>query len=468
MYVANVDCGPTSSCSEISKLGRFLRVFVESAWCFAVFRHFQPEMSFFGSKVTSNAKPSPADTDISPCSIIVACSCHRQSTGRYYVHEHGIDLSFNSIYLKAYLTQHSSMSSSTAAAATAAENDDDVKVVLEQTLLTCPEVFVYKVPPMMTSGGHRAEDWNLATPLATCSLVVMRRDGACLLRLMTERPKTNGPPGATEPHLFAKCCIELDFADPTKKIEHWVEAVVDSSRYSVIRISDERTGREAHIGMGFRERTDAVNFKMSLQEYENALRRERKAEAMHDEYERSHPTDGGGGDGAASADGSSTPPGGDSLTPPSSAGVPAISKLTLKEGEKIHVKIKGVTDKDHGSGGGGLRKSTAVGLSGRTAPPAGALVGKGGLLLKKPPSDRHIAPAPAPAPASRDSKATTTTTAPSSAATSTTSGTSTPEESSNEPRPSAAAAAAAAAGHEGDSGADDADEDDEFGDFEEA
>ena len=357
------------------------------------------------------------------------------------------------------------------------DDDDDVKVVLEQTLLTCPEVFVYRIPPMMTSGGHRAEDWNLANPLATCSLVVMRRDDACLLRLLTDRPKKDGPPGATEPHLFAKCVIELDFANPTKKIEHWVEAVVDSSRYSVVRISDERTGREAHVGIGFRERSDAVNFKMSLQEYENALRRERQAEAMHEEYERSHPADGGGGGGdGGAADGSATPPGGDSLTPPSSAGgpstLPAISKLTLKEGEKIHVKIKGMTDKDHGTGGGGgdggLRKSTALRLSGRKAPPAGALVGKGGLLLKKPPSDRHIVAAPAPASASGDSKATTTTTA-SSSATSTTSssGTSTPEEScSNEPRPPPAAVAAAAGGEGGGDGSDD--DDDEFGDFEEA
>ena len=367
------------------------------------------------------------------------------------------------------------------ASSAAAAADDDVKVVLEQTLLTCPEVFVYRIPPMMTSGGHRAEDWNLANPLATCSLIVLRRDDACLLRLLTERPKKDGPPGATEPHLFAKCAIELDFADPTKKIEHWVEAVVDSSRYSVVRISDERTGREAHIGMGFRERTDAVNFRMSLQEYENALRRERRAEAMHEEYERSHPADGGGsgsgGDGGA-ADGSATPPGGDSLTPPSSAGgpsaLPAISKLTLKEGEKIHVKIKGVTDKDHGTGGGsggggGLRKSTALGLSGRKAPPVGTLVGKGGLLLKKPPSDRHIAPAPAPAPASGDSKATTTTTASSSAmSTTSSSGASTPKEScSNEPRPPPPAVAEAAAGGEG-GGDGNSDDDDEFGDFEEA
>lgn len=366
--------------------------------------------------------------------------------------------------------------SSSSSSSAAKGDDDDVKVVLEQTLLTCPEVFVYRIPPMMTSGGHRAEDWNLANPLATCSLVVMRRDDACLLRLMTERPKKDGPPGATEPHLFAKCSIELDFSNPTKKIEHWVEAVVDSSRYSVVRISDERTGREAHIGMGFRERTDAVTFKMSLQEYENALRRERKAEAMHDEYERSHPADGCGGGGeasAAAADGSATPPGGDSLTPPSSAGgpstLPAISKLTLKEGEKIHVKIKGVADKDHGSGGGGggggLRKSTALGLSGRKAPPAGALVGKGGLLLKKPPSDRHIAPAPASG-GSTSSKATTATASSSATSTTSSSGTSTPEESSNEPRPPAAGEVHDEGDNNG--GDDDDDDDDEFGDFKEA
>ena len=33
--------------------------------------------------------------------------------------------------------------------------DEDVKVVLEQTLLKVDEVFVYRIPPMMTSGGHQ-------------------------------------------------------------------------------------------------------------------------------------------------------------------------------------------------------------------------------------------------------------------------------------------------------------------------
>jgi len=36
------------------------------------------------------------------------------------------------------------------------ENDsDNVKVILEQTLLRTEEVFVYKIPPMASSGGHQ-------------------------------------------------------------------------------------------------------------------------------------------------------------------------------------------------------------------------------------------------------------------------------------------------------------------------
>lgn len=35
------------------------------------------------------------------------------------------------------------------------KDDDDVKIIMEQTLLKAEEIFVYRIPPMMTSGGHQ-------------------------------------------------------------------------------------------------------------------------------------------------------------------------------------------------------------------------------------------------------------------------------------------------------------------------
>mmetsp|Transcript_17894 Transcript_17894/g.32403 ORF Transcript_17894/g.32403 Transcript_17894/m.32403 type:complete len:306 (-) Transcript_17894:270-1187(-) len=235
-------------------------------------------------------------------------------------------------------------------------DDDDVPaVVIEQTLLKLNETFVYRIPPMRTSGGHRAEDWNLATPLETCSLAVIRRDSALQIQLMSQKPMVGGPKGATESHLFAQCDMEVNFDEPSKdSTDRWVEAVVDSSRYFCIKIGDPRTGREAHIGMGFRDRDDAINFKMSLQDYEKTLRREQKAQEIQMAYETTS----------------------DANTDiPVSTLLPSVGDLSIKEGEKIHITLKNkgadpntTTPPRQYSHGGGAN-----------------VVGKGGLLLKKPP-----------------------------------------------------------------------------------
>jgi len=142
---------------------------------------------------------------------------------------------------------------------------DEFKVVIDQTLLKVEEVFVYRIPPCPTSGGHRADDWNLANPQATCSLVVLRRDSALLIRLFADQPMEGGPKGAKEQVLFAQCKMDLDMSSstvasagsstasssaqhpqrPKPNMDYWVEPVTDSSRYFAIRISDEKTGREA-------------------------------------------------------------------------------------------------------------------------------------------------------------------------------------------------------------------------------
>mmetsp|Transcript_27252 Transcript_27252/g.38327 ORF Transcript_27252/g.38327 Transcript_27252/m.38327 type:complete len:293 (-) Transcript_27252:206-1084(-) len=218
------------------------------------------------------------------------------------------------------------------------KEEDEDRVVLQQRLLKTDEVFVYRIPPMKTSSGHRAEDWELAKPLETCSLIVEIIDDALYCKFFAEKPKQGGPDGATEPALFAQAKIKLD--DDVPYINHWVEPVVDSSRYFVIRISDGTGKRQAHIGIGFRERDDASNFRMSLQEYENSLRKEKEAEQMHQAYEEEIQTN---PDSKEESDGSSSGP--------------TASKLSLKEGEKLHINLKGSkprreTPKKSGGGGG--------------------------------------------------------------------------------------------------------------------
>mmetsp|Transcript_16987 Transcript_16987/g.19637 ORF Transcript_16987/g.19637 Transcript_16987/m.19637 type:complete len:309 (+) Transcript_16987:114-1040(+) len=238
--------------------------------------------------------------------------------------------------------------------------DDDPQVVLEQTLLKTEEVFVYKIPPMMTSGGHHADDWDLANPIATCSLHVLRRDSSLLIKLLSDKPKPNAPPGATMKHLFAQSKITIDLssnAESKLKMEHWIESVTDSSRYFVIRISDENTGREAHIGMGFRERNDALNFKMSLQDYGNMMRKEGivSDSLIPDETE------------CNDKDELSTSSSQDNGNDVASSSIDAMGTLSLKEGEKIHINLKGKPSKPR------VKKITQN------------CAGKPPMLLRKPP-----------------------------------------------------------------------------------
>lgn len=47
------------------------------------------------------------------------------------------------------------------------KEEEDEQLVIEQPLLTIKEVFVYQVPPLRASSGHRAEEWGLANPVFT-------------------------------------------------------------------------------------------------------------------------------------------------------------------------------------------------------------------------------------------------------------------------------------------------------------
>ena len=83
-----------------------------------------------------------------------------------------------------------------------------------------------------------------------------------------------GKPGST---LFALCKIDLESSGLS--MEHWVTPCGDSSRYFAVRVTDEAGGREAVVGLGFRERDEAADFVQCLTNYQSAITRERLAKA---------------------------------------------------------------------------------------------------------------------------------------------------------------------------------------------
>ncbi|KAL3934177.1 MAG: hypothetical protein SGARI_003502 [Bacillariaceae sp.] len=142
-------------------------------------------------------------------------------------------------------------------------DDDDYKVsVLRTKLLGIAECFMYRLPKGSTSP-YRAESWPLTKPLQCVSLRIERR-GDVLLLIFTYTQ--DGHKGSK---LFALCSI--DIVNKDKKLEHYVEAVLDSTRYFTIRVKDEKAGREALIGLGFRDREEAGDFRAALAKYETDI-----------------------------------------------------------------------------------------------------------------------------------------------------------------------------------------------------
>lgn len=65
-----------------------------------------------------------------------------------------------------------------------------------------------------------------------------------------------------------------------ESITHYVDGVVDSSRYYVIRIKDPTSTRTTNLGLGFREREQAFDFKNALNEYLRYIDRSQLAEKL--------------------------------------------------------------------------------------------------------------------------------------------------------------------------------------------
>ncbi|KAF9974914.1 Adaptin ear-binding coat-associated protein 2 [Actinomortierella ambigua] len=132
--------------------------------------------------------------------------------------------------------------------------DDDY----ESVLLVVREVYCYKIPPLSSSRGYRAQDWNVENPLWKGRLRVIAKGPNVVIQL------EDGQTG----ELFAAC--------PYEENRGCVEPVIDSSRYFVLKIEDQ--GRHAFIGVGFLDRSHAFDFNVTLQDHFRHLAAEKKAE----------------------------------------------------------------------------------------------------------------------------------------------------------------------------------------------
>ena len=132
----------------------------------------------------------------------------------------------------------------------------------------------------------------------------MERRGDCLVLEFRQKPEDTQhqqPPPATfgrniSSTIFAQAVIDCSLPlatssgtagePPTtllqqqRKIQHWIEGTIDSSRYFTLRITSGG-GREALIGFGFRDRDQAIDLRESLQHYEASMRREYEASTMN-------------------------------------------------------------------------------------------------------------------------------------------------------------------------------------------
>ncbi|CAL1126872.1 unnamed protein product [Cladocopium goreaui] len=124
---------------------------------------------------------------------------------------------------------------------------DELDPDVEYVLLNKRDAKVYQVPPAASASGHKAADWKEA--IWRGNVRIVGRGKELTIRLLDSGSGS----------LFAQCVI------PEGAYERYVERVLDSSRYWVLKIVNGQ--RHAFIGFGFSDRNDAFDFNACLADF---------------------------------------------------------------------------------------------------------------------------------------------------------------------------------------------------------
>lgn len=193
----------------------------------------------------------------------------------------------------------------------------------EQLLWTCKECYLYQIPPLKNESGHRANDWDVNKWLWQGSLRVACKGNMLNVTLHD----------ATSGELFAAC-------PAAEQGSSAIDQVVDSSRYFVLRLDDGK-GKHAFMGMGFRDRALAYDFKATIEDHWKGVAREKEADEME-----------------------------------AKLAAEPLKDLSLKDGETLSIKVN------------------VPGASGKPRAPRPKPEGGAGLMLPPPPGPGLLAPPP--------------------------------------------------------------------------
>ena len=105
---------------------------------------------------------------------------------------------------------------------------------------------------------------DAANPVLTGLLRVLQNDVKLYVRIYSYNDPKSLAASPENITLFGECPIEVQ---PKGDIIAFVDGVIDSSRYYVVRMQDRASTRTTMIGIGFRDREVAFDFKNALNEY---------------------------------------------------------------------------------------------------------------------------------------------------------------------------------------------------------
>uniref|UniRef100_A0AAV1SY35 NECAP PHear domain-containing protein n=1 Tax=Peronospora matthiolae TaxID=2874970 RepID=A0AAV1SY35_9STRA len=233
--------------------------------------------------------------------------------------------------------------------------------VLERCLFSENNVWFYRVPAgHVTSLAPRADAWDPEYPLLTGSLRIVQKGDACSVQLFESLvASTSATRSDPTPPLFAQCPLQITRDLP---LDVYVHDCVDSSRYFMVRVTDDESGRRAFVGIGFPERATAFNFKATLQDYAKYALRQVEME------EREEAAAGSGDD----------------------VSLEKSSKLSLPEGAMIRIKLKtshGSNERDNAV----QRRPSSGRTSNCSGQSQGASRSHGVPLIPPPPSESSMA-----------------------------------------------------------------------------